>query len=753
MPNREINDLYQEIKNTQSGSAQYAAFLEAMEGLDTEMTDLMEPDENGWKMLDQERHQSLLNKYRDAGSKLELYLSNTENTQDQAELELREKAKKLAELIASDTAVLRHNTPGKNELKLKSLPTLLEESRVPVMDQGNTLIKSVSGAQSNRLPMTIVGPNREAMPGMFTKAEIYDPMAAVSKVLTSAAGKAATEQGRELFRNLMTAYKDYYTQNPDPQKPVSDDPNMIFRFLVGIAKDTGILSYSVDTDKFIAEVAKVNGMTPQAVKTAFGKNALKEFSSGVKDPYADIYLKTFEAKMENKTRLDRKNTGMSTVAELLGLQHVICHSRPMKLKGPDGKIVDGTFMAFADGVDPRKPDSRGYFLDRDTMKNAKGSALEAISDLQVLDYICGNTDRHGYNVFYQVDKDGNLIGVQGIDNDNSFGGIFLQDHRTRRMPLTSTMGVISKKTADKIMNLTQEELTFSLRGLVDEPSIKAACKRLKTLQNAIQKSREELDPTKKTIQYPYIRELESKDFKKASLKELTDEGIHNHFCEFKKVVCSIAGRTSAANNDPTPELIGSTNRATEGGVIGQILKAKVFSKKLSDCTSFWRGSSSQNYLDLEKAVSDYQELQNKINDRLTLMKNKVDAGNASPEAVFGQYVTAFDMDKMRQSLQVMQAAADKYANTKLLDLAQKGKALDDDPYIKARIEAAQEISRFAKEGQKLSAEEKESLASNDRRSMEQLVHRQNIKERKQQAAGEGLNLINNDLEQNNQPHP
>ena len=160
------------------------------------------------------------------------------------------------------------------------------------------------------------------------------------------------------------------------------------------------------------------------------------------------------------------------------------------------------------------------------------------------------------------------------------------------------------------------------------------------------------------------------------------------------------------------------------GVLGQILKADAFSKKLSDCTSFWRGSSSQNYLDLEKAVKDYRALQVKIRDRMRRTQDKAAAGDSSPATLFGQYVTAFDMDKMRLSLKKLQTAADKYAKDKRDELKSAGKSIDSDTYIKNRILAAEEISRFAKEGQEASPEEKESLASNDRRAMEQYARKE-----------------------------
>ena len=729
---REISKIYEEIKNSQSASEHYIPFLEAMEKLNTEMKGLMKADENGWKLLDKDRFKSLSEKYRDAGGFLEQYLYRSRNITDPNELALREKCKRLSALMSADATVLRQYRP-KTAKEYKSLPTLLEESRIPVMDQGSQKIKSVGGAQSSRFPMTIIGPNGELLPGMFTKADVFDPVGECNIAGEAAAEKAATPQGADLLRNFISAYKTYYTANPDPDKPVGNDPDMVNFCLMGLRKPGGGTGdFTIKADRFAQELARVNGMTVEQVKNACGKDALKQFCSVLHfKKVFDIYIKSREVKMEPGARVDRKNAGVSMVAELLGVPQVICHAEPMKLKGPDGEIVDGTFMAFADGIDPAKPGHEAFMMGRDSLKNTDGRGLEAIADLQVIDYLCGNVDRHSGNVFYQIDKNGKLIGVQGIDNDSSLGKIVPQgpNDKYRRTVTPGTMGAISKKMAERIMNLSTPELAFALRGTVDEPSIEAACRRLVVLKKAIETSREKL-PKGTSIKYPYIRELSTKDFgKEKVVTELTKKSADNHFCEFKKKIETVAGRATAENDFRYPELIGSTNRATEPGVLGQILKADAFTKKLSDCTSFWRGSSSQNYIDLENAVKDYRALQVKIRDRMRRMQEKAEAGDGSPETLFGQYVTAFDMDKMRQSLKKLQTAADKYAKDKRTELKSAGKSIDSDTYIKNRIEAAEEISRFAKEGQQASQEEKESLASNDRRAMEQYARKETAAEK------------------------
>ena len=55
---------------------------------------------------------------------------------------------------------------------------------------------------------------------------------------------------------------------------------------------------------------------------------------------------------------------------------------------------------------------------------------------------------------------------------------------------------------------------------------------------------------------------------------------------------------------------------------------------------------------------------------------------------------------------------------KLKELRDNGKTIDSDTYIKLRIEGVQEISKFAKEGQKLSESERKKLENNDRHALE-----------------------------------
>ncbi len=725
MPNNDIQELYQELKNTQSTSAKYAPFLQAMDVLDVEMRELMEPDENGWKLLTPERFQSFSQKYRDAGIKLEQYLSNTASTQDPAELAVREKAKALSEMMSRDAAVFRRYNPSVPGNQ-KSLPTLLEESRTPVIDISSTNLNSVGGAQSSRLPMTFVDQDGRPVSGVFTKASYYDPMANFNKAVSRATREQGiSPQGTALLNNFMSAYKTYYTEHPDPKKPVGTAPDMLDNFFRNCMKNPKGSGWKMSTDKIAAEIAAVNGLTSLEVKQAIGKKALDTLASGMRSMAFETYINNAEVGMIDKARIDTKNAGMSIVAELLGCPKVVCRAKPMKIRDGKGNLIEGTFMEMAKGIDPNSPGKEGQRIGATSLKKAAPEGLEAIADLQVLDYLCGNVDRHGGNLFYQFDDRGRLIGVQGIDNDSSFGTYVPQlgKDAVRRLPVAPNMGVISKKTADIILNTSPAELAFALRGTIDEPSIKACCDRLNVMKHVINLSREKLNQNTREIKYPFLRELTTQEFGETDIEQLTDKKHNNHFRECNERMAWF-GMSNSIGGPISAKMVGSENRATQAGLYGQFNVADQMSRKLKEKTSFFRGSSSQNYKDIEEAVREYKRLQNRILNRIINSEAKKANGDASPDVVFGQYVTALDISKMRQGLLKIKTAANKYAVEKRAEVARNGKTPEDDQYIKDRIDLAEEISAYVDKHLELTEDEKATLESNDRRSMEDYVRGQ-----------------------------
>ena len=197
-------------------------------------------------------------------------------------------------------------------------------------------------------------------------------------------------------------------------------------------------------------------------------------------------------KIGTDCRQDKRNSAMSAVAGLLDLENTLCHSEnatiTIKEKGKT-KVVKGTAMDEAKGCDIKHFDSNSdlFKFTKASLQNDK--LIRSVAELQVLDYLCGNCDRHLGNILYQFDKDGNLIGLQGIDNDSSFGTGYTASSNDGTSVAPEMMSIIPASLAKKIMALDPGEFKMMLYGydLSTEEADKAA-ERLQKMKDTIEKS-------------------------------------------------------------------------------------------------------------------------------------------------------------------------------------------------------------------------------------------------------------------------
>ena len=146
-------------------------------------------------------------------------------------------------------------------------------------------------------------------------------------------------------------------------------------------------------------------------------------------------------------------------------------------------------MQEAVGTDYGNLKETDIYLDPRVMTHHDGRALKSIADLQVLDFICGNTDRHGANVTYIFDDDGMIIGVQGFDNDTAFGTLVPEyGDFVAFMTLPENMIAVSESMTARLNQLTPEMLKFSLRGYgLTEEELDAAVARMNIVKKAIER--------------------------------------------------------------------------------------------------------------------------------------------------------------------------------------------------------------------------------------------------------------------------
>ena len=200
--------------------------------------------------------------------------------------------------------------------------------------------------------------------------------------------------------------------------------------------------------------------------------------------------------IQPNTEIPSRNIGMSRFAEALGCGHLIAKAERMTIQS-GGRMQTGVFMHTAEGSDvsrlrPSDPLVSLFYHQGAGMEAMEGGGFKkSLANLQVLDYICGNTDRHLRNVIYQTgtDSEGRLQmqGVIGIDNDLSFGWI-RNDTETQndRELKVDQLRVIPRETAELIMQMDKPFVEHQLSDLgLAKEEIGAAVSRIDALQHRL----------------------------------------------------------------------------------------------------------------------------------------------------------------------------------------------------------------------------------------------------------------------------
>ena len=224
----------------------------------------------------------------------------------------------------------------------------------------------------------------------------------------------------------------------------------------------------------------------------------------------------FDSKQVNvqsdTANLNARNVGMSRVAKLLGRENLIAKSEMVELREQGKENRYGSVMKKAEGEEmqgylykDRMDASQGrdaYISKEEIKERTKSKILPSfqreLSDLQVIDYLCGQTDRHAGNYFVKMEN-GKYSGVTGIDNDLSFGAV-------RDRMKEGTYNIIgnngrpvvdgnenlfiphmSRSLAINIAMLDESVVTYALADLIGKADLVAFQERLKRLKTAVSK--------------------------------------------------------------------------------------------------------------------------------------------------------------------------------------------------------------------------------------------------------------------------
>ena len=349
-----------------------------------------------------------------------------------------------------------------------------------------------------------------------------------------------------------------------------------------------------------------------------------------------------------KSRLDQRNSAMYVTAKLLGRPELLAKAVPLTIVR-DGKEIQGTFMEKAEGVDINriKPGDLDLDYDQDTFNHPK--ALKQIADLQVIDFICGNTDRHRGNMIYQfrTDENGKVIldQIKGIDNDSSFG--FRYHYNTSQITSPEKMKVISEEMKNKLFSVDPKELKFALMPFgFSEKELGALEARYLRVQNEIIKGK--------------IKVVKESEWKKQSLETLGEKG--NLFGVIQGVQPSLMEKKETRKSAGTQQ-----NKNTE-----QFEKPIEFAE-----TGEGKSESVSEFQENHKKLMKLAKIMHKENHNLYInsgvfneMKNKVYEMEKISTQLSNKYqnkggvLETEDMNKLDRLYQELRKVSDSYIEAK-----------------------------------------------------------------------------------------
>jgi len=505
--------------------------------------EMSETNKNGTeKIMSEDDFEELKKKYSDAASLCAKSLYEKDPKGNAKVAGSVEVVDSICESLAKDMRALdNYEKKGKS----LSVQQMFRESNIPVINIGKENLGTVGANLSKRIPFSYTKANGKKLEGVFTPKKIMDVPEEFNQLMEEAGN--ISPDFKEFMQETYNAYNSY-TNGAEANQVES------------LMNYSGILTKKATEDKkavpktdaeFVDSVMKIADQAGN--KNPELKNKILEsYDKAKKDPKFDEALNKFNtdlrlmgdnarmnlksAHIGNKSRIDSRNSAMSEVANMLGKSNLVAQSVPMTIKYGD-KTIEGTFMKKGKGMDREHPTKASLNY---TTENFKTKGLASFSDLLVLDYICGNVDRHMSNMLYQFDttdkehpENHKFTGVQGIDNDCSFGTVTGVD-KINQMNSLDQIQVISKSMRDAIDNIDPATFMVKLRGFgLNKEQIDAVGVRLNNLQEKLRtgdahyRSKDVRDKLKKeNRQYDkgFLKTVRDEDFSKLDIDKLADLG-------------------------------------------------------------------------------------------------------------------------------------------------------------------------------------------------------------------------------------
>ena len=452
----------EDAKKAEEGTI-YGTLLKDLSVFTEKMMTYFPADGEKPKILRDKDYDDLIKDYTALAKDCENFLS-ADHVKNRLENKRVNIIKKLSSCIEQDLGGLIAADRTKN----LTLSEVVKESRTRIVDLTGQDLSRVGGALSSRIPLR----STSGVEGFFTEKVVNESAAAynevldrIPKILPSEFLDAYNNGGKDAFLKALweNPMEDLYSRN------------------------TFVKTESEEAYYNIMRTLKKN-YTEADLELLLSENeGLRESLQKLSEDYRKVANQKgfFDAAgIQDKSRVDQRNSAMTDVARLLGMSGIIAKATPMKIIH-NGQVKEGTFMEKAEGEDINRLTKNSKMLkaDKDSFNHPEG--LKALANLQVLDYICGNIDRHSGNILYQFGEENGkvvLTGICGIDNDTSFGTRTFEKSGVQDITPLSSIKNITKSCYESLLSFPVDTLKVVLADKLSKEELDAVCKRASLLK-------------------------------------------------------------------------------------------------------------------------------------------------------------------------------------------------------------------------------------------------------------------------------
>ncbi|MBR6120210.1 MAG: hypothetical protein IKQ04_07825 [Oscillospiraceae bacterium] len=790
MPTPEtMKEYFDRLNKMRNKTPAQIAFLEAVKAVNTASAKLRKPDR--FKripyVLAQDRDK-LMELHRAVGKAAEAILKDQNESQA-----VRELVEKFANLASANYTRLGGYEPDK---KPKTLDAIEEETRTMYLDHSSEELAGKKGnALSTRIPVSFLDSKNRKVEGFFTpkyQVNLFDTLGKRFRELADQQNfdGLPDENGQLFLNNLLSRMEEKLPgmiQNKkfDPAN-YADTRSQVLGYLYEhtLEKEK---EESIDASR-LSKVIKdffpeeTRNMSEEDISNALGAEVLTSIAEAM-NPYVNHVTITMQsAGIPDGGRVDSRNAAMSAVADLLHMPNVIARARPMVLRDQNGNEIEGTFMALAEGEDTSNHTAAASGVNGSAFEGTDGKALKDVADLQVLDFICGNVDRHYGNMLYKLDKNKKLVGVTGIDNDCGLGVYVPKGGESHKyMAGLMNMRAVSESTYERVMALDGDTLRYALRGFgLSKEELDAAAKRLDMLQKALsadveyfkenvgdaiieevaegnqaeaQTNRVDKDgkplprigvengPMPLTLSDEHIRVVPDDSFDRLEIDELL---VVQDMRTGLPAGSRVAGNAKLSGNTFRGAYIGVAfmgERYSEQRRPHQVFSAKIledksrsnwaelpryleqaedFSTRLESNTRTFH--SNGKYRDMESAAKEYIKVMRKIRERTRIANQEELKSRPNYKMDLQAVVTPKDLKDMQKAAEKLNKAAERYLKYKLGP--NMDRSLNDlTEYSKGRVHCAQDLLNATEKLKVLRGDELNEAQTNEREAKEGLARR------------------------------